>query len=302
MRYTFSEDVKGEICQLDISTTEEAKSEIIGYLKAKGTITKTSVEMFVKIEVGFIPSARRIMNLMNIIEIDKKKLTMIKNKLKRKRVQIFIPISVLEKLRISPMNLPEYIFNDVGLFSCFLRGVFVASGSLTDPSKSYHFEIVSYNEDLLNKLKIKINEFLGISGKVVKLNYNFRYYVKRARDIIELLYFMGAQRAADKMERIVQSREIKSDFNRSLNFLSANAKRTGESNARQIEVISEIINRFGIEVLPEELRNIALARLDNEDLSLSELGQLFDPPLTKTMVYNRLKKIFKIHKELTNNK
>ncbi|MBO8160475.1 MAG: DNA-binding protein WhiA [Thermosipho sp. (in: Bacteria)] len=301
MLFTFSEDVKGELCQLEINSVEEAKSEISGYLKARGIITKTSSDVFINLEVGFIPAARRIMNLLSTIGVDKKRLTMIKNKLKRKRVQIFIPISILEKLEISPIEIPNYIFEDISFFAGFLRGVFVASGSLTDPVKSYHFEIVSYSEDLLGLIDEQLSEILGVKGRIVKLNYNFRYYLKKSRDIIEVLYFMGAQRAADKMEKIVSSREIKGDFNRSMNFLSANAKKVGESNARQIKVIRKIMDKYGIDVLPEELKNIALARIENEDLSLSDLGKLFDPPLSKTMVYNRFKKIFKIYENLELN-
>ncbi|MDK2886282.1 MAG: cell division protein WhiA [Thermosipho sp. (in: thermotogales)] len=298
MLYTFSEDVKGELCQLDINSIDEAKSEISGFLKARGIITRTSNDIFINLEVGFIPAARRIMNLLSTIGVDKKRLTMIRNRLKRKRVQIFIPISILEKLSISPIEVPNYIFNDISYFSAFLRGVFVTSGSLTDPIKSYHFEIVSHSEELLQIVDKQLKDILGVKGRIVKLNYNYRYYLKKSRDIIEILYFMGAQRAADKMEKIVSSREIKGDFNRSMNFLSANAKKVGESNAKQIKLIRTIAEKYGLEILPEDLRNIALARLENEDLSLSDLGKLFDPPLTKTMVYNRFKKIRKIFENI----
>jgi hypothetical protein len=241
------------------------------------------------------------MNLLSTIDVDKKRLTMIRNRLKRKRVQIFIPISILEKLSISPIEIPDYIFSDISFFSSFLRGVFVASGSLTDPIKSYHLEIVSHSEELLKLIDKQLIEILGISGRIVRFNYNFRYYIKKSKDIIEVLYFMGAQRAADKMEKIVSAREIKGDFNRSMNFLSANAKKVGESNARQIRLIRKIIDKYGLEILPEDLKNIAITRLENEDLSLSDLGKLFDPPLSKTMVYNRLKKIEKIFENLESN-
>jgi len=91
VKYTFSEEVKGELCQVDVLSQAEAQAEIIGYLKGKGTYVKTSVDSYVLLEVGFIPAARRVMNLLHLLGIDKKKLTLIKNKLQRKRVQIFIP-------------------------------------------------------------------------------------------------------------------------------------------------------------------------------------------------------------------
>ncbi|MFN6991099.1 MAG: DNA-binding protein WhiA, partial [Fervidobacterium sp.] len=84
MKYTFSEEVKGELCQVEIMSSEEAKAELAGYLKGKGILVKTSTDSYISLEVGFIPAARRIMNLMAQLGIDKKRLTMIKNRLQKK--------------------------------------------------------------------------------------------------------------------------------------------------------------------------------------------------------------------------
>ncbi|PHJ14242.1 hypothetical protein IM41_01880, partial [Fervidobacterium sp. SC_NGM5_G05] len=142
---------------------------------------------------------------------------------------------------------------------------------------------------------------LGVSGKISKMNYNYRYYIKRGRDIQEILELMGAIRGAAHFEKILTSREIKSDINRSLNFITANAKRTGESNAKQIETINFIKDTIGLDAIPPDLRRLAKLRLENEDLSLTEIGELFDPPLTKSMVYNRIKKIFEIAENIRND-
>ncbi|ABR31222.1 hypothetical protein SU69_06960 [Thermosipho melanesiensis] len=297
MLYTFSEDVKGELCHIKV-TEIEAKSELSGFLKSKGILIKTYRGLHVKLEIGFIPAARRVMNLMGIVEVNKEKLTLIKNKLKKKRVQIFIPFSILEKLEVSILRVPSYVFEDWNCFAAFLRGVFVSSGSITDPAKNYHFEIISHNEEFLNTIKNYLSENLGINGKVARFNNNFRFYVKRARDIIELLNFLGAQRNANKMERMVSTREVKGDLNRTINFIEANAKRVADSNAKQINLISSLIDKYGMDVLPEELKQLAILRLENEDLSLSDLGKKFTPPLSKSMVYNRIRKIFKIYEDL----
>jgi DNA-binding protein WhiA len=294
VKYTFSEEVKGELCQVEVLSQDEAQAELIGYLKGKGTYVKTSVDSYVLLEVGFIPAARRVMNLLHLLGIDKKKLTLIKNKLQRKRVQIFIPTDILEKLQLSILSMPKEIQEDIGLFGAFLRGFFVASGSVTDPAKNYHFELVSYNEQLLYFVDEKLEEFLGVIGKITKLRYNYRYYLKRGYDIQEVLELMGAIRAASHIEKITTSREIRADINRTLNFLSANAKRTGESNAKQLKIINEVIEKVGLENLPNELRKLVELRLEHEDLPLSELGELFEPPLTKSMVYNRFKKLEKL--------
>ncbi|MFN4200441.1 DNA-binding protein WhiA [Fervidobacterium riparium] len=300
MKYTFSEEVKGELCQVEILSIEEARAELSGYLKGRGTYVKTSVDSYISLEVGFIPAARRIMNLMHTLGTDKKKLTLIKNRLQRKRVQIFIPTDILEKLEISIIAVPEGIEKDIGLFGAFLRGLFVSTGSVTDPLRSYHFEIVSYSEQLLYYIQNSLDEILGVYGNITKLRYNYRYYLKSGQDIQELFELMGAIRAAAHMEKIITSREIKADINRTLNFLSANAKRTGESNAKQIEIINKIKETVGLENLPEDLRLFAHLRLENEELSLTEIGELYDPPLTKSMVYTKVKKLMKIYDQLDN--
>ncbi len=294
VRYTFSEEVKGELCQVEVLSAEEAQAELIGYLKGKGVFVKTSTDSYISLEVGFIPAARRIMTLMHQLGVDKKKLTLLKNRLQKKRVQVFIPVDILAKLGISILETPDFIENDIGLFGAFLRGLFVSSGSITDPSRHYHFELVSYSENLLEHVSKLLNSFLGITGKISKLKYNNRYYVKRGKDIQDILEVIGASRAAGHIDKIITSREIKGDINRTLNFLSANARRTGDSNVKQIETINYIDQVMGLDNLPEELRKIAYMRLDNEDLSLTEIGQLFDPPLTKSMVYNKIKKITKL--------
>lgn len=302
MRYTFSEEVKGELCQVEVLSSEEAEAELAGYLKGRGLIVKSSLDSFVTLEVGFIPAARRVMNLLHFLGIDKKRLTLLKNRMKRKRVQIFVPLSILEKLEISVLGIPKFLGDDVGLLGAFLRGLFVSCGSVTNPAKHYHFEIVSQNEELLRYLDETLAEYMGISGNVTRMgNYAHRYFVKRGKDIQELLELMGAQRSAAQFERIVNSREIKCDINRSLNFISANAKRSGESTAKQIEMINVVKEKFGLERLPEELRKVAVARLEYVDLPLSELAQQFDPPLSKTMVYTRLRKIMQLAEYLKNN-
>jgi len=299
VRYTFSEEVKGELCQVEVLSIEEAQAELIGYLKGKGVFVKTSTDSYISLEVGFIPAARRIMTLMHQLGVDKKKLTLLKNRLQKKRVQVFIPTNILTKLGISILEMPGFIEEDIGLFGAFLRGLFVSTGSVTDPARHYHLELVSYNESLLDQVSNWLTCFLGISGKISKLKYNNRYYIKRGKDIQDILEVIGASRTAAHVEKILTSREIKGDINRTLNFLSANARRTGDSNAKQIETITYIDETIGLENLPEELRKVAQLRLDNEALSLSEIGELFDPPLTKSMVYNRIKKITKIAEELS---
>ncbi len=294
--YTFSEEVKSELCQVEVSTTEEAKIELAGYLKGKGTIVKTSLDSCVSLEVGYIPAARRIMNLLSMLSLDRKKTTLLKNKFQKKRVQIFIPSSVLNIASSFLNEYPNEIEDDIIYFGTFLRGLFVASGSITDPSRHYHFEIVSYNLELLNKVNELSQKFTGTTFGLKALNFNYRLYLKSGKDIRDILEFMGAVRSAEKYDKIILSNQIKADLNRTLNFLEANAKRTAESNAKQINAINKLMEYKMFDNLPDELKKVALLRLENEELSLSEIGEILG--VSKNVVYSMIKKILKIAETL----
>jgi len=116
--------------------------------------------------------------------------------------------------------------------------------------------------------------------------------------LIEVLHLMGAPLSAKKVEDIVQRRLIVSDVNRSMNFLSANADRIGVSTAKQIRAIQVIDEKIGLDSLEDELRLLAELRLQNEDLSLRELGEMMNPPMSKSMVYSRIRKLIETAESL----
>jgi hypothetical protein len=109
---------------------------------------------------------------------------------------------------------------------------------------------------------------------------------------------MGAFRVVAVLQKAVEVRQIRSDVSRTLNFLTANANKSGQAMARHVKAIRLIEEKIGLDRLPEDLRKIAELRLEYEDLSLRELGELMDPPMSKSAVYNRFKKIIKIAESL----
>ncbi len=299
---TFSETLKEELSNLELEGFEEIKAELSGFLKARGSHRITSNMMVVAL--SSISASRRFIRLVDALKREfNREISISTRRLdKRKRIEIAVSIDPFVDLRWrrdpSPSDIPEYITLDPELIGCFVRGMFMAGGSMANPRKHYHFEIVTFSEELLENVQKALSNLFGISGNVVKLRYSYRLYYKSSRDILELLNLMGAIETASKLERIMREKEAKSDVNRTYNFISANAVRSGTSIAKQIEAIRKIDKTVGLERLPEDLRRIARLRLENEDLSLRELGEILDPPMTKTMVYNRLKKIMKIAEEL----
>ncbi len=287
-RSTFSDEVKDELARVPIFSKAEAEYELLGFIKARGSVELRHKDILVSL--SSFSAARRLVTIVRYLKLYEKSLEIFKEeKLGRKRIVLNLRNEgALPK--ILDMDIPK----DTAFLSCFLRGFFLSSGSVTDPRYHYHLEMSAFDKKMLEKVKEKLLKLFGIKSNIVSLKYNFRIYIKSSRDIIEFLNIIGAYESVKFYEKIVKERSIKSDVNRSLNFISANAVRVGTSNARQIEAIRRIIESVGLEILPEELRKIALLRLENEDLSLRELGYLMDPPMTKAMVYRRIKKIMDI--------
>ena len=179
----------------------------------------------------------------------------------------------------------------------FIRGAFMAAGSINDPNKSYHFEIKCNNKKKSEQL-IKLLDNFNIEAKTVARKGHFVVYIKEGEGIIDVLNVMEAPIALMDMENIRILKDISNYYNRQVNCEAANIKKTVTTAYRQIEDINYIIASKGIGYLPEKLQEIAEVRISNPDVSLQELGQMLTPPLGKSGVNHRLRKICQIADEL----
>lgn len=302
---SFSEHTKSELCTLESSEEIQKKAEIIGFLKAKGSFRISNGLTSVILELPSISVARRLLGLLKEVASVDHKTVVVKTKQlqKRSKVEINLPVSILDFLDISIVDLDagdisDWISSDPACFGSFLRGFFLASGSMIDPVKGYHLELISYSQDLLKSVAMVLDSKFGISAQITKLRYYYRLSIRKSQELIEVLHLMGAPLSAKRVEDIVQRRLIVSDVNRSVNFLSANADRIGMSNAKQIRAIQVIDEKIGLDSLEDELRLLAELRLQNEDLSLRELGEIMNPPMSKSMVYNRIRKLIETAESL----
>ena len=302
---SFSEHTKSELCTVESSEEIQKKAEIIGFLKAKGSFRISSDLTSVTLELPSISVARRLLGLLKEVASVDHKTVVVKTKRlqKRSKVEIDLSVSILDFLDISIVDLDaddifDWISSDPVCFGSFLRGFFLASGSMIDPVKGYHLELISYSQDLLKSVAKALDSRFGISSQITKLRYYYRLSVRKYQELIEVLHLMGAPLSAKKVEDIVQRRLIVSDVNRSMNFLSANADRIGVSTAKQIRAIQVIDEKIGLDSLEDELRLLAELRLQNEDLSLRELGEMMNPPMSKSMVYSRIRKLIETAESL----
>lgn len=179
----------------------------------------------------------------------------------------------------------------------FIRGAFMAAGSISDPNKSYHFEIKCNSEKKANQL-IELLENYNIDGKMVARKGGYVVYIKEGEGIVDVLNVMEAHVSLMEMENVRILKGMSNYYNRQVNCETANIKKTVATSVRQIDDIDFIIKNKGMDYLPEKLQDIAWVRKENPDASLQELGEMLDPPLGKSGVNHRLRKICQIAQEL----
>lgn len=179
----------------------------------------------------------------------------------------------------------------------FIRGAFMAAGSISDPNKSYHFEIKCNSEKKAKQL-IELLENYNIDGKMVARKGGYVVYIKGGEGIVDVLNVMEAHVSLMEMENVRILKGMSNYYNRQVNCETANIKKTVATSVRQIDDIDFIIQNKGIDYLPEKLQDIAWVRKENPDASLQELGEMLDPPLGKSGVNHRLRKICQIAQEL----
>ncbi|WP_366923824.1 DNA-binding protein WhiA [Metallumcola ferriviriculae] len=173
----------------------------------------------------------------------------------------------------------------------YLRGAFLAAGSVNDPQAgSYHLEIVSHDHGQLNLLRRMINRF-KLEPRLTNRKDGEMLYLKGAEKIIGFLSLVGAHSALLNFENIRIYKDIRNNVNRLVNCDSANLNKSVNAAARQIEAIQLIAAETGLDKLSPALRDIAYMRMENPDVSLKELGEMMDPPLGKSAVNHRIRRI-----------
>ncbi|MCR4738838.1 MAG: DNA-binding protein WhiA [Lachnospiraceae bacterium] len=172
----------------------------------------------------------------------------------------------------------------------FLSGVFLVSGSMNDPERSYHLEIVCEDEGRAELLREMICSF-GIEARsAVRKKYHV-IYVKEGDGIVDMLNIMDANRALLSMENTRVLKDMRNRVNRSVNCETANIKKTVGAAVRQINDIEFLMETGNFKELDEGLKQIALLRLENKEATLTELGEMLNPPVGKSGVNHRLRKI-----------
>jgi hypothetical protein len=179
----------------------------------------------------------------------------------------------------------------------FIRGAFLVAGSLSDPEKNYHFEIVCHREEKAKQIQSVMNEF-GLDARIVARKKYYVVYLKESSSIVDVLNIMEAPVALMKMENIRILKEMRNTVNRRVNCETANINKTVTAAVKQIEDIQFIKEAGGFGDLSPGLLEVAETRLEYPDVSLKELGTMLNPPVGKSGVNHRLRKLSEIAQKL----
>ena len=178
----------------------------------------------------------------------------------------------------------------------FLRGAFIEAGSISDPSKGYHLEIVCDNEASALFLQ-SVMSFFEVESKFVQRAGKQVVYLKEGAQIVEMLRIMEAPKAVMELENVRIVKEMRGSINRQVNCEAANISKTVNAAVRQIEDIKYLAEEVGLDNLPVSLSEIAYLRLKHADTPLGALGELCDPPLGKSGVNHRLRRLSQLATE-----
>ncbi len=181
-------------------------------------------------------------------------------------------------------------FNCENCYAAFLRGSFLSCGTVTSPDKGYHLEFSVPYLNLCRDFKRVFIE-LGFEPKQVTRNGYYILYFKDSEQIEDILTLMGAVNSSLEIMSIKVYKDVRNNINRRTNFETANLDRIINAENIQKDAIKKIKSTVGLNSLPEGLRQIAALRLENDGLSLRELGEMCSPPLSRSGVNHRLKKI-----------
>lgn len=179
----------------------------------------------------------------------------------------------------------------------FLRGAFLAGGSVTDPEKGYHLELTTTHQSVAREAYTLLQEMLGFYPKTAHRGGSQVLYLKQSDLISDCLTFLGAPLAAMGIMEAKLEKELNNKVNRRCNCDEANTSKVVEAAQEQLAAIRSLHGKALLAQLPQKLQQAAAARLENPEASLTELAAMMEPPITKPAMNHRLKKLVQLAKE-----
>lgn len=311
---SFSSKVKNEICRIDEMDKDIAASELSGIMKVSGTLAFLGRGKFsFNIITENAAIARLVFKLLKEhFNIHSKIMMKKSNSLKKNNIYI---VEISDNVKLNDLlrevgvledkddmisidySVPKRLVSSDEGKKAYIRGAFLGGGSVSNPEKAYHLEFVTHNEDYAVEFSKLINKY-SLGSKVIQRKSSYIVYIKGGEQIVDLLNIIGAHSSLLNFENVRIMKEMRNNVNRLVNCETANLSKTVNAAVRQMESIKLIEREIGLQRLPKNLREVAELRLKYPDESLKELGEMLNPPIGKSGVNHRLRRIEKIASEL----
>ena len=298
---SFSYDTKNELCKLPVQKLCCARAEAYGILLYCNTFSSTEVRIITE-NPNFAARLPKLFQRAFSLRFDRMPEPGTPGKLvfqitDRKKLDRIIPALGYDPRQNLVLHINFGLLEEECCRASFLRGTFFAGGSLTDPQKRYHLELNTSHLQASRELEVLLRE-CGYPPKSLARNGSFITYFKQSDQIEDFLTWIGAPVAAMRIMSAKVEKDLRNSVNRRLNCDSANLDKAVGAAQEQMEAIRKLREAGLLEQLPDKLQLTAALRLEYPELSLSELAESFDPPVTKSCLNHRLRKLVELAKPL----
>ena len=298
---SYASDVKKELTRLEVHM-DNAKAELMALIRMNGSVSIVQHHFVLNVQTENPAIARRIYQLLKQF-YDVESELLVRRKMKLKKNNLYIvrlksgsdyvlnDLDILAGFQVKKTVPVDLLKNDAMVRS-YLRGAFLAAGSVNNPETSrYHLEIYSLYEEHNQMICEMINRY-HLNARVTERRSGYIAYLKEAEKIADFLQLIGATNSMLRFEDIRIVRDMRNSVNRIVNCETANMNKVADAANKQLANIRYIEQTVGLEHLPPKLQAVAVARIANPEVSLKELGELISGgPISKSGVNHRLRKL-----------
>ena len=299
---SFTAEVKDELARVELGCKGCVKAELAALIRIEGSLGISGGHPRLEITTETASVARTIITLLHDASFGLKTELTIRRSVLHKAHNFLIVVPYQAGLTQALKDLG--ILGDEGFeqgiryglvareccAASYLRGAFLAGGYVADPRGDFHFELSTTSLGMAEGL-IKLMGRCGIKARCVQRHNTHVVYLKGSEDILGFLALTGAHQAALKLEEHRVLKSVRNDTNRRVNAEIANARKTSRAAEEQVAAIRHLVSQRGIEAIPKSLQEVCLLRLKHPEASIKELGEYANPPLSKSAVYHRIRRI-----------
>ena len=299
---SFSADVRAELARITSAKTCCSRAELAALLLLNGSIIRAD-EIILQVELDNAATARKVFLLIKE-ELGLQPAVSMEQRKRFRKTRVYLVKSVimsgqenvLSKLELTEENgvikrQPRWrLLTRTCCKRAFLRGVFLSRGSINRPEGEYHLELILPDPDMALEM-MKIMSKLDLEARQVERKNTQVLYLKESDKIADFLLTIGANIALLDFENARIIKSMRNSVNRQVNCETANLAKTVDASVRQIELIERIIALRGWEYIPPHLRDLAQLRIEYPDSPLKELGEMLNPPLSKSGAAHRMRRL-----------